>query len=68
MSKKYATHLAVCVATIAFAVAHAAPVFIPVPLPGYHSIERIWTFGVHASGIAMDFYGRCLFAGSLAAP
>jgi hypothetical protein len=62
MSNKYATHLAVCVATIAFALAYAVPAFIPVPLPWYHPAERAWTFGVHASGIAMDFYGRCLFA------
>jgi hypothetical protein len=63
MSTRHATHLAVCVATIAFAFAHAAPAFIPVPLPWYHPVERIWTIGAHASGIAMDFYGRCLFSG-----
>lgn len=63
MSTRYAAHLTVCVATIAFAFAHAAPAFIPVPLPWYHPVERIWTIGVHTSGIAMDFYGRCLFSG-----
>jgi hypothetical protein len=62
MSPRYATHLAVCVATGAFALAYALPAFVAVPLPWYHPIERVWTLGVHASGIAMDFYGRCLFA------
>jgi hypothetical protein len=62
MSTKYATHLAACVATGAFALAYALPAFVPVPLPWYHPVERVWTVGVHASGIAMDFYGRCLFA------
>jgi hypothetical protein len=62
MQTRYATHLAACVATIAFALAHAAPALVPVPLLWYHPVERIWTFGVHASGIAMSFYGRCLVA------
>ncbi len=62
MSSKYATHLAVCVATIAFALAYTVPAFIPVPQLWYHPVERVWTFGVHANGIAMDFYGRCLFS------
>jgi hypothetical protein len=62
MSTKHAVFLATCAATIAFALALAFPAFVPVPLPWYHPAERAWTFGVHASGIAMDFYGRCLFA------
>ena len=62
MSTRHATHLAVCVATGAFALAYALPAFVPVPLPWYHPVERVWTVGVHASGIAMDFYGHCLFA------
>jgi hypothetical protein len=57
--------MAVCVATIAFAFAQATPAFISVPLPWYHPVERIWTIGVHATGIAMDFYGRCLFSGAV---
>ncbi len=62
MSNRYATYLAMCVATGAFALAYVLPAFVPVPLPWYHPVERVWTVGVHASGIAMDFYGRCLFA------
>lgn len=62
MSTKHAAHLATCVATIAFALALAFPAFVPVPLPWYHPAERTWSFEVHASGIAIDFYGRCLFA------
>jgi hypothetical protein len=54
-----------CVATGAFALAYVLPAFVPVPLPWYHPVERLWTVGVHASGIAMDFYGRCLFAAAV---
>jgi hypothetical protein len=67
MSTKHAAHLATCVATIAFALALAFPAFVAVPLPWYHPVERAWSFEVHASGIAIDFYGRCMFAGVVSA-
>jgi hypothetical protein len=63
MSTKHAAHLATCVAAIVFALALALPAFVSIPLPWYHPAERAWSFDVHATGIAMDFYGRCLFAG-----
>jgi hypothetical protein len=62
MSTKHAAHLATCVATIAFALALAFPAFVHIPLPWYHPAERMWSFEVHASGVAIDFYGRCMFA------
>jgi hypothetical protein len=62
MSNKHAVHLATCVAQIAFALALAFPAFVAVPLPRYYPADRWWTFDVHATGIAMDFYGRCLLA------
>ncbi len=62
MSTRHATHAIVCIATGAFALAYVLPAFVAVPLPWYHPVERVWTVGVHASGIAMDFFGRCLFA------
>ena len=66
MSTKHAIHLATCVATIAFALALAFPAFVPVALPWYHPVDRSWTLEAHATGVAIDFYGRLLFA-SLAA-
>ncbi len=67
MSTKHAVHLATCVAAIAFALALAAPAFVSIPLPWYHPVERAWTLEVSARGIAIDFYGRCLFAGLVSA-
>jgi hypothetical protein len=65
MSNRHATHLVLCAASGAFALAYALPAFVPVPLPLYHPVERLWTVGGHTSGIAMDFYGRCLFAAAV---
>lgn len=67
MSTKHAAHLATCVATFAFALALAFPAFVPVPLPWYRPVEHTWSFEVHASGIAIDFYGRCMFAAVVSA-
>jgi hypothetical protein len=62
MRTKYAIHLAFCVATIAFAITFVFPAFFPTSLLWYQPAERQWSFGVQVPGIAMDFYGRCLFA------
>ena len=62
MSTKHAVHLAVCVGIIAFAVAFALPAFVDMPMLWYRPVDRVWSFD-HADGaIAMDFFGRCLFA------
>jgi len=62
MSHKHAVHLATCTATMAFALALALPAFVDIPLPWYLPYEHRWVFAVHVGGIAMDFFGRCLFA------
>ena len=62
MSAKHAVHLAVCVAVIAFAVGLALPAFVPMPMLWYRPVEHDWLLEVHASGVAMDFFGRCLLA------
>jgi hypothetical protein len=58
--------VALCVATITSSLVFALPAFVPLPVLWYHPVDRDWTFETTASGIAMDFYGRCLWA-SLAA-
>lgn len=66
MSTKHAVHLATCVAAIAFVLAFALPAFVPIPVLWYWPVERAWGLGVKASGIAIDFYGKCLFATAVA--
>ena len=49
--------------------AYFASTVLPVPLVWYFPVERRFSFEAHASGQAMDFYGRLLFslaAGALA--
>jgi hypothetical protein len=67
MPGRHALHLAICVATIAFAFALALPAFVPIPVLWYAPNDHAWSFEVHAHGIAMDFYGRCLFASAASA-
>jgi hypothetical protein len=62
MSKKYAVYVTSCAAIIVFALAVALPAFVDIPVLWYRPVDRTWSFDVHASGIAMDFFGRCLFA------
>lgn len=62
MSTKHAGYLAFCAATIVFALAYALPAFVEMPLLWYKPADRTWVVDVKTSGIAMDFYGRCLFA------
>jgi hypothetical protein len=59
---KYAIHLTLCVATIAFAIALVFPALFPTSVLWYQPAERQWTFDVKASGVSIDFYGRCLLA------
>jgi hypothetical protein len=72
MSTKYSVYFATCVAIVTFALALAAPAFVDIPILSYRPVEHAWSLDVHpAGGIAMDFFGRCLFAtlvaGALAA-
>ena len=62
MSTKHAVHLAVCVGIIAFAFAFALPAFVDVPMLWYRPVDRVWSFDHPDGAIAMDFFGRCLFA------
>ncbi len=64
--RKHAVHIATCTASIAFALTLALPAFVSIPLLWYRPVEREWLFAVHAGGIAIDFYGRCLFASIVA--
>jgi hypothetical protein len=62
MTTKHAVQLTVCVAIIAFAIAFALPAFVDVPMLWYRPVDRVWSFDHPDGTIAMDFFGRCLFA------
>jgi ABC-type Fe3+ transport system permease subunit len=62
VSTKHAVHLAFCVAAIAFALGLALPVLTPTPVLWYRPADRDWVFDVKTTGVAMDFFGRCLLA------
>jgi hypothetical protein len=61
-SSPRAVHAAACAATVAFALMLELPTVVAVPLPWYQPVDHAWTFGVSAHGIAMAFYGHCLYA------
>lgn len=62
MPTKHAVHVTVCVAIITFSLALALPAFVSIPVVWYRPVEREWLLGLHTTGIAMDFFGRCLLA------
>jgi hypothetical protein len=62
MSTKHSIYVAGCAGTIAFVLVLLLPAFVEVPLLWYHPVEHTWTFEAHATGVAMDFFGRCLLA------
>ncbi|MBA3464104.1 MAG: hypothetical protein H0T46_29385 [Deltaproteobacteria bacterium] len=62
MRKQDALFVAMCAGAIAFAVAFIAPPLASAPVLWYFPLEGRWSFEVRPEGLAMDFYGRMLFA------
>lgn len=55
-------HTGLSLAVTAFAVAFTLPVFVPLPLLWYRPLTGAWAFGSVPADLAMDWYGRVLFA------
>lgn len=55
------SHTALCLATVAFALAFTLPMYVPVPLLWYHPLEGAWQFEVTPTTMAMGWYGRLLW-------
>lgn len=55
-------YLALCVATIGFALGFVYPAITPQAVLWYYPLERRWAYEVEPTGLAMDFYGRLLLA------
>jgi hypothetical protein len=50
--------VAMCVGTIAFAIAFVYPQFTGQALVWYFPVERRWAYEAQPDGLAIDFYGR----------
>lgn len=62
MRKVDAIFLALCAATVGFALVFVLAMILGWEVAWYYPTERRWTYEVSARGLAMDFYGRCLAA------
>jgi len=62
MSKAQAVYVALSAAAIAFALSFAWPAYAPTSVFWYYPLERRWALEVKPSGLAMDWYGRCLLS------
>ncbi len=57
-----ATYLGCCAMIATFGAAFLVMGLIPMPLLWYHDLERQWVLEVRPHTLAMDFYGRTLYA------
>lgn len=60
-------YLALCVATIGFALGFVYPAITPQAVLWYYPLEGRWAYEIEPTGLAMDFYGRALLALAAAA-
>jgi uncharacterized membrane protein (UPF0136 family) len=67
MAKAHALYAALSAMAIAFALAFAFPAYRPTAVFWYYPLERRWAYETRASGLAMDWYGRCALATLIAA-
>ena len=58
MTRKDALYAAMCLGTIAFAIAFVYPQLAAQAIAWYHPIGGGWTFEARPAGLAIDFYGR----------
>lgn len=62
MTRGSATYFAWCGAVIAAAVAYVVPAFTTVPLLWYYPVARTWALESRPEGLALDWFGRTLWA------
>ena len=56
------TYLAACAGILGFATVFFLLQLLRMPLFWYHPLDRLFRFETRPSGLAMDFYGRTLWA------
>ena len=62
MRKQDAVYIALCVGAIAFAFTFAYPLIDASRVPWFYVLERAWAVEARPTGVAIDFYGRLLYA------
>jgi len=62
VKKQEALFVALSAGAIAFAFAFIAPMLTGARVPWYYPLEHRWAFEAKPVGLALDFYGRTLFA------
>ena len=62
MDRRQRVYVMTCAVMMAYCVAFVIATRIAIPLWWYLPLERQWSFGFRPSGLAMDWYGRTLFA------
>jgi hypothetical protein len=65
--RRYAIYLGLCAASIAFSLVFVAPSFHPFSVLWYLPLEHRWELAVRPRGLAIDWFGRLLWA-TIAAP
>jgi hypothetical protein len=58
VKRNEALYVAICLGTIAFAVAFVYPQLAEQAVAWYFPLERRWSYEVRPPGLAIDFYGR----------
>ncbi len=58
MKRQEALFVALCLGTVAFAIAFVYPQIAEQAVAHYYPLERSWSFEARPRGLAMDFYGR----------
>lgn len=62
MRKADAIFLGLCAATIAFGLVFSLAMILGWEVAWYYPTERRWAYEAKPTGLAMDFYGRCIVA------
>jgi hypothetical protein len=65
--RRHAVYLGLCAASIVFSLVFVAPSFHPFSVLWYFPLEHRWEQTVRPRGLAIDWYGRLLWA-TIAAP
>ena len=66
MEPKHAVYVALSAAAIGFCLVFMMPSFYPVAVPWYYPLEHHFALEVTPQGLAMDWYGRTLYASGAA--
>ena len=67
VGRRYAVYLGLCAASIVFSLVFVAPSFHPFSVLWYFPLEHRWELALRPRGLAIDWFGRLLWA-AIAAP